>query len=44
MSAAIAGRAIQGAGGGAILVLSELIVVDLVPLSKRGAYFGVLGG
>ena len=43
MEAAIAGRAIQGAGGGAILVLAEIVIVDLVPLAKRGAYYGILG-
>ena len=40
----IAGRTIQGAGGGAILTVCEILVVDLVPIAERGLYFGILGG
>ncbi|GAA5958888.1 hypothetical protein JCM3765_000766 [Sporobolomyces pararoseus] len=39
----IAARTIQGAGGGAILCISEILVVDLVPIAERGMYFGILG-
>ncbi|BGP26012.1 hypothetical protein JCM10295v2_004955 [Rhodotorula toruloides] len=43
MAMAIAGRSVQGIGGGAILTMSEIIVIDLVPLAERGAYMGILG-
>ena len=35
--------AIQGLGDGGIISLSEIIISDLVPLSERGTYEGVLG-
>ncbi|KAH8682094.1 major facilitator superfamily domain-containing protein [Xylariales sp. PMI_506] len=38
----IAGRAIQGIGGGGINFLIELIVSDLLPLRERGAYMGII--
>ncbi|KAL9122562.1 MAG: hypothetical protein Q9187_000876 [Circinaria calcarea] len=38
----LVGRCIQGVGGGGIVVLSEVIVTDLVPLRLRGIYFGIL--
>ncbi|KAG8916187.1 hypothetical protein FRC01_003309 [Tulasnella sp. 417] len=43
MNMLIAGRAIQGVGGGGILSLTEIVVADLVPLSQRGAYLGLIG-
>ncbi|BGP26001.1 major facilitator superfamily protein [Rhodotorula toruloides] len=43
MAMAIAGRSVQGIGGGAILTMSEIIVIDLVPLAERGSYMGILG-
>ncbi|KAG9016032.1 hypothetical protein FRB90_003793, partial [Tulasnella sp. 427] len=43
MNMLIAGRAIQGVGGGGILSLTEIVVADLVPLSQRGAYLGLVG-
>ncbi|BGP17885.1 hypothetical protein JCM10213v2_005927 [Rhodosporidiobolus nylandii] len=39
MSMVIAGRAIEGMGG----EQTEIVVVDLVPIAERGAYFGILG-
>ncbi|GAA5933720.1 uncharacterized protein JCM15063_001393 [Sporobolomyces koalae] len=39
----ILGRTIQGAGGGAILAVVEIIVVDLVPIAERGIFFGIIG-
>ncbi|PKY00811.1 MFS general substrate transporter [Aspergillus campestris IBT 28561] len=38
----IAGRAVQGIGGGGINMLIDLIICDLVPLTQRGAYIGLL--
>lgn len=35
--------AIQGLGDGGIISLSEIVVADLVPLSERGKWEGVLG-
>ena len=35
--------AVQGIGGGGILNLTEIIVSDLVPLSERGLFQGLLG-
>ncbi|KAG8911339.1 hypothetical protein FRC00_006670 [Tulasnella sp. 408] len=43
MNMLIAGRAIQGVGGGGILSMTEIVVADLVPLSQRGAYLGAIG-
>ncbi|SCV71578.1 BQ2448_3166 [Microbotryum intermedium] len=43
MGAVILGRSIQGAGGGGILTMSEILVVDLVPLVDRGAFFAIIG-
>ncbi|KAI3400056.1 hypothetical protein diail_4594 [Diaporthe ilicicola] len=39
LGALIAGRAIQGAGGGAISILIEINVADLVPLRERPQIF-----
>ncbi|KAJ7187353.1 major facilitator superfamily domain-containing protein [Mycena filopes] len=38
----IAGRAVQGIGGGGILTLTEIVTADLVPLADRGTYQGLL--
>ncbi|KZV87065.1 MFS general substrate transporter [Exidia glandulosa HHB12029] len=43
MNALIAGRVVQGLGGGGILSLPTIILSDLVPLKQRGAYNGLLG-
>ncbi|KAI1648782.1 MFS general substrate transporter [Daldinia loculata] len=40
----IAGRAVQGIGGGGVNLLIELIVSDLIPLRQRGAYMGIVFG
>ncbi|KAH8826952.1 Mfs1.2 [Flagelloscypha sp. PMI_526] len=39
----LAGRAIQGAGGGGLVGLTNLILADLVSLQERGKYNGLLG-
>ncbi|KAF2146650.1 uncharacterized protein K452DRAFT_348378 [Aplosporella prunicola CBS 121167] len=38
----LVGRSIQGIGGGGIIVLSEVIITDLVPLRERGKYFSFI--
>lgn len=43
MNMLIAGRAIQGVGGGGILSLTEIVIADLVSLKERGAYMGMIG-
>ncbi|KAL5336139.1 major facilitator superfamily domain-containing protein [Aspergillus crustosus] len=37
------GRAMQGVGGGGIILMSDVIITDLVPMRLRGKYFGVIG-
>ena len=37
-------RSIQGAGGGGIVVMTEIVVCDMIPLRLRGEWFGLLGG
>ncbi|EED12355.1 MFS drug transporter, putative [Talaromyces stipitatus ATCC 10500] len=39
----IAGRAIQGAGGGGIIVLANITVSDLVSVRERPMYYGLFG-
>lgn len=38
----IAGRTIQGIGGGGINLLVELIICDLVPLRERSKFMGII--
>ncbi|KAG8973831.1 hypothetical protein FRB93_001660, partial [Tulasnella sp. JGI-2019a] len=43
MNMLIAGRTLQGIGGGGILSLTEIIVGDLVSLRYRGPFMGIFG-
>jgi len=40
----VAFRAVQGLGGGGLMVLSQATIADIVPASERGKYLGPLGG
>ena len=43
MTVLIAGRTIQGIGGGGLEVLSEIILTDMTTLKERPLYLGILG-
>lgn len=40
----IAARAVQGIGGGGLIILVNIVIGDLFSLRSRGAFYGLIGG
>jgi len=43
MEGLIGGRAVQGLGGGGLMILSQTIVADIIPPRKRAWYMSIMG-
>ncbi|EKG22267.1 Tetracycline resistance protein TetB/drug resistance transporter [Macrophomina phaseolina MS6] len=39
----IAGRVVQGIGGGGLIILVNIVISDLFSMRSRGQYFGIIG-